>query len=54
MLELFCSRLSGLLHFLATNYQLQNAITLSQIVSCWLYFWPASGSIAIYMGHCPW
>ena len=53
MLELFWSRLSGLLHFLATNYWLQNAITLSQIVSSWPYFWPASSGIAIYMGCCP-
>ena len=53
MLELFWSRLSGLLHFLATNCWLQNAITPSQIVSSWPYFWPASSGIAIYMGHCP-
>ena len=46
MLELFWSRLSSLLGFLATNYQIQNAITLSQIVSSWLYFWPISGGIA--------
>ena len=53
MLELFWSRLSGLLPFLAANFQLHNAITPSQIVSSWPYFWPASGGIAIYMGHCP-
>ena len=35
MFELFWSRLSGLLPFLASNYWLQNAITLSQIVSSW-------------------
>ena len=35
MLELFWSRLSGLLHFLAANCWLQNAITPSQIMSSW-------------------
>ena len=53
ILELFWSRLSGLLRFLAVNCRLQNAITLSQIVNSWPYFWPASGGVAIYMGRCP-
>ena len=53
MLALFWSRLSCLLHFLAPNCRLQNIITLSQIVSSWPYFWPASGGVAFYMGRCP-
>ena len=53
ILELFWSRLSGLLCFLAINFWLQNAITPSQIMNSWPYFWPASGGIAIYIGHCP-
>ena len=53
MLELSWSRLSSLLLFLAANCWLQNAITPSQIVTSWPYFWPASSGITIYMGRCP-
>ena len=50
MLELFWSRLSGLLYFLATSCWIQNATTLSQIVSYWPYFWPASSGVATTWG----
>ena len=53
MLELFWSRLSSLLHFLAASCQIQNSnYSISDHVSFWPYFWPASSGIATYMGHC--
>ena len=54
MLELFWSRLSSVLQFLAASCWIQNATTPSQIISSWPYFWPASGGIATYMRHSPW